>query len=387
MKKIRVCSLFSGIGGFESGVLASFGIEKTELVFASEIDPHAVQVFETLYSKKPVGDVTKVSEKDVPEHDLLVGGFPCQPFSQAGLRKGYEDTRGTLFFDIVRIAKEKKPKVVFLENVKGLLSHDKGRTFDVVCNTLSEIGYAVDFGLVNSNLYVPQNRERVYIIAVREGDEEPWELKGPGSVLKAKKQMLKNNPLLKTFNFNFPNQTPTSLNLQQLSDQVVHEKHYLNKNRQEATMKRFNREEWTRLELKATTLSENERLIYQLTEQRSEEGKRIRREFQQKHKRDFSPRRAKEITTRKDNRANCITATTSIEQQVIELPSMRIRSLTPAERWRLQGFSEEQIKTALLSGVSDGQLNKMAGNAVTVDVIKNIANELMPYIEKAISET
>ena len=111
------------------------------------------------------GDITRVDTKDIPDHDLLVGGFPCQAFSIAGNRLGFADIRGTLFFEIVRILRDKKPRCVLLENVKGLLSHDSGKTFQVILKTLSDIGYRVEWQLLNSKHYgVPQNRERVFIV-------------------------------------------------------------------------------------------------------------------------------------------------------------------------------------------------------------------------------
>src|SRR5690625_4960046 len=162
-------SLFSGIGGFEQA-LNKFG---GECVFASEIDKFAAQAYETLYGHKPAGDITKIDAKDIPDHDLLVGGFPCQSFSVAGKRKGFDDTRGTLFFDVARVAKEKQPKVVWIENVKGLVNHDKGRTLDVMIETLNEIGYTVDFDVLNSKYFgVPQNRERIFIVAIRDDRSE-----------------------------------------------------------------------------------------------------------------------------------------------------------------------------------------------------------------------
>src|SRR5690625_815554 len=121
-------SLFSGIGGFEQA-LNKFG---GECVFASEIDKFAAQAYETLYEHKPAGDITKIDAKDIPDHDLLVGGFPCQAFSVAGRRKGFEDTRGTLFSVIDRIPKEKQPKALLLETEKDLANQDKGRAFDVM---------------------------------------------------------------------------------------------------------------------------------------------------------------------------------------------------------------------------------------------------------------
>ncbi len=165
--KIRVIDLFAGIGGIRRGFENAIGKENVECVMSSEWDKYAVETYISNYPNENVkGDITKIDEKDVPDHDLLMAGFPCQPFSQAGLKKGFEDTRGTLFFDILRILKKKKPKCFILENVKRLKTHDKGRTLETIISSLKEIGYtnvhidilrARDFGL-------PQNRERVFII-------------------------------------------------------------------------------------------------------------------------------------------------------------------------------------------------------------------------------
>ena len=163
---IKIIDLFAGIGGIRLGFKNATN-RKIECVFSSEWNKYSVQTYQANYGFEIVhGDITQVHEKDVPEHDILLAGFPCQPFSQAGLKKGFEDTRGTLFFDIARILKEKKPKAFLLENVKQLRGHDKGKTLEVILNTLHDIGYknthytllkARDFGL-------PQNRERLYIV-------------------------------------------------------------------------------------------------------------------------------------------------------------------------------------------------------------------------------
>ena len=116
----------------------------------------------------PHGDITKIKPEDIPSFDLLTGGFPCQPFSNAGLKKGFDDTRGTLFFNIAQIIKYHKPKVVFLENVKGLLSHDKGNTFTTIKRVIEEMGYTVHYKVHNARDFgVPQNRQRIYIVAIR----------------------------------------------------------------------------------------------------------------------------------------------------------------------------------------------------------------------------
>src|SRR5690606_37234316 len=173
--------------------------------------------------------ITQIDAKDIPDHDLLVGGFPCQAFSVAGKRKGFEDTRGTLFFEIARIAKEKHPKALLLENVKGLVNHDKGRTLDIMIETLNEIGYVVDFEILNSKYFgVPQNRERIFIVAIREDliEQEPWIIKGNTIVPKGKRR-ISEYEWAKTFNFDWPEQTEVTTRLRDILESDVDEKYYL----------------------------------------------------------------------------------------------------------------------------------------------------------------
>ncbi len=153
--------LFAGVGGFHYA-LNSFG---ASCVFASEIDRNASLVYEENHQIKPFGDITQIDEKDIPKHDILCGGFPCQAFSVSGKQKGFQDTRGTLFFDIARIVKFHKPKILFLENVKNFEKHDKGNTLKTVKNTLQNLDYNIFCKVLNtSNFGLPQNRERIYII-------------------------------------------------------------------------------------------------------------------------------------------------------------------------------------------------------------------------------
>ena len=160
---IKVFSMFSGIGGFEYGMLQSK--HDFEIIGHSEIDKYANQIYDKHFEGvKNYGDATKIDPRTLPDFDLLVGGFPCQAFSVAGLRRGLDDTRGTLFFDIARILSIKKPQFLVLENVKGLLSHDKGETLSRILTVLSKLGYQVEYRVLNSKDYgVPQNRERIFI--------------------------------------------------------------------------------------------------------------------------------------------------------------------------------------------------------------------------------
>lgn len=179
MDKIRYIDLFCGIGGFRYAsdrAFRSLGIQ-AECVFSSDIDKYAQQAYEANFGEKPAGDITKVDAKDIPDFDLLFGGFPCQAFSICGLMQGFEDnTKGTLFFDIARILKEKKPQAFVLENVKNLASHDKGRTLKVILNTLrDELGYCVDYNVLNAlDFGLPQKRERILIIGSKKEFTMDW---------------------------------------------------------------------------------------------------------------------------------------------------------------------------------------------------------------------
>jgi DNA (cytosine-5)-methyltransferase 1 len=162
--KIEYFSMFSGIGGFELGIQKAHPDWKC--VGYSEIDKFAIQTYEEHFPEHTnYGDATKIKAKKLPDFDLLCGGFPCQAFSIAGKRLGFKDTRGTLFYDIARIVKVKRPQHLFLENVKGLLNHSNGRTFATILATLDELGYDAEWQVLNSKYFgVPQNRERVFII-------------------------------------------------------------------------------------------------------------------------------------------------------------------------------------------------------------------------------
>lgn len=160
--------LFAGIGGIRRPFTQLGG----KCVFSSEIDKYAAQTYEANWHEKPSGDITQIASDSIPDFDILLGGFPCQAFSIAGKRMGFNDTRGTLFFQIARIIKDKQPKAFLLENVKGLLSHDKGKTFEVIKTTLEQdLGYKLYYKVLNAKDYgVPQNRERIIMVGFRDHD-------------------------------------------------------------------------------------------------------------------------------------------------------------------------------------------------------------------------
>ena len=160
-KTFTFIDLFAGIGGIRIPFQELGG----KCVFSSEWDNFAQKTYRVNFGETPAGDITKISTADIPDFDILLAGFPCQPFSQAGLKKGFSDTRGTLFFEIERIIKEKRPKAFLLENVKQLQGHDKGNTLRVILEHLNNLDYAVDYKVLRAaDFGVPQNRERIYIV-------------------------------------------------------------------------------------------------------------------------------------------------------------------------------------------------------------------------------
>ena len=199
-KTYRIIDLFAGIGGIRIGFNNAFD-KKAKFVFSSEIDKYAQKTYYENFKETPFGDITIIKESEVKGHDILLAGFPCQAFSIAGLRKGFNDIRGTLFFDVARILKYHTPKVVFLENVKGFVNHDNGKTFEIIRNILEELGYKIYYKVLNSKDFgSPQNRERIYIVGF----------------------------LNHEVNFNFPISVNNDLNIKDCLEKIVENKYYYN---------------------------------------------------------------------------------------------------------------------------------------------------------------
>ena len=213
-KTVKYIDLFAGLGGIRIGLEQA--LEKCGLsgkcVFTSEIKPHAIEVYKKNFPNEKIhGDITKISPKDIPDFDILLGGFPCQPFSSAGSRKGFLDTRGTLFFTIEEILREKKPRAFLLENVEGLVNHDKidrskpiGRTLETILSHLECLGYKVSWKLLDASDHgVPQKRKRIYIVGSLDNDIDLSELtKTPsklGDILEdgVEKKLYINKPITK----------------------------------------------------------------------------------------------------------------------------------------------------------------------------------------------
>lgn len=333
---MRYFSTFSGIGGFELGI----GNEH-ECVGFSEIDKYAVQIYKKHFpNHKNYGDITKINPSELPDFDLLVGGFPCQAFSIAGKRGGFDDTRGTLFFEIARIVREKQPRLLLLENVKGLLSHDKGRTFATIISTLDEMGYDAEWQVLNSkNHGVPQNRERVFIIGHLRGTPRPKIFPfgcydkistnpNQGSKPKTKHTFSTIATNTKRKESNYIKQ----INYPKHSNDRVYDPEGLSPTLN--TMQGGNRQPF---------------ILPVLTPDRLKKRQNGRR-FKKKGEPSF-------------------TLTAQDKHGVYNGES--IRRLTPVECARLQGFPDNWH-----DGLSDTQAYKCYGNAVTTKVIKNIIKRL-----------
>ncbi|OOB79445.1 MAG: DNA (cytosine-5-)-methyltransferase [Epulopiscium sp. Nuni2H_MBin001] len=164
LKGKKFIDLFAGLGGFRIA-LESLG---AECIYSSEIDTIVAQVYYNNFGDYPDGDITKVDAKSIPDHDILCAGFPCQAFSISGKKLGFEDSRGTSFFEVARIVKDKKPSIVFMENVKNFVTHDSGKTLQVVKSIIEDLGYTFFYKVLNATHYgIPQKRERIYMVCFR----------------------------------------------------------------------------------------------------------------------------------------------------------------------------------------------------------------------------
>lgn len=302
--KLKIIDLFCGLGGF------NLAFSSQETVFSSDNDPYVSSVYELNFNKNPLSDIKKIKAKKVPDHDIICAGFPCQSFSIAGKRQGFKDTRGTLFFDVARIIKEKKPKVVFLENVKGLVSHDEGRTLTVILNTLKELGYNVSYKVLNTAEYgnLPQNRERIYIVGYRKD-------------------------LNKTFKF------PKEVKLKNTLDKFI--------NRSKKVEDKYYYTKFKFQKLLEETIT-SKKTAYQW-----------RRKYVRENKNNLCPALTANMGTGGHN-------------VPLILDNFGIRKLTPRECFDLQGYP----KSYKLLG-SDARLYKMAGNSVSVPVVKLLADQIL----------
>ena len=410
MNFIDICS---GIGGFRSALEMN---GHNCLAFA-EIDKYAKQSYRAIYDTEgedELDDITAITDEHFRLYrgqcDIITGGFPCQAFSIAGNRRGFDDTRGTIFFHIARAIKEIQPSYVLLENVKGLFSHDKGRTFGTIIQALDELGYVTEWGLFNSKYWgVPQNRERVYILVTRKD-----KFKGPVLF-----------DLLKQ-------QTEVTTRLIDVLEDEVDEKFYLSEEKTKKltininvqmdnekstvpvlTPDRLNKRQngrrfkedgepmftLTSQDRHGIAVREATKQGYALAEQgdsvnvsyptsktrRGRVGKQVAQTLQAGEvnqgviinplkDKTYKSWRYEQNVFNSDGITRSLKASLGGTPEIIneENKGLKIRKLTPLECWRLQGFTNEQFYKAKDSGVSNSQLYKQAGNSVSVPVVDAI---------------
>ena len=334
--KYRIIDLFAGIGGIRRGFDNAFG-NSTSTVFVSEIDPYAQQTYKANYGKDTAiaGDITKIDEKDIPEFDICLAGFPCQAFSAAGKHMGFKDnykgmTRGTLFRDVVRICEYHQPKVIFCENVKGLVHHDGGKTFTVIKGAFNEIGYDVFYKVLNSkNFGVPQNRERIYIVCFRKD--------------------------LGIHEFSFPSGSEKKTCIRDvLEDAPVPSKYYISDTYWNALQahKKRNREKGCGFGYVIRDLDDVAGTI-------------------------MCGGMGRERNLIVDPRPHSMTPTTHIRGHI---NSEDIRKMTPREWARLQGFPDD-FKIVL----ADTHMYKQFGNSVSVNVIEAIAVQIRSILKDGVT--
>ncbi len=319
--------LFAGIGGIRLGFDKAFE-KDIETVFVSEWDKKAQETYRANFKDKfdIQGDITQIEEKKIPQHDILLAGFPCQAFSLAGLKKGFEDARGTLFFDVARIAEYHKPKVIFCENVKNLVNHDRGKTFKVIRRILENLGYKVYEKILNSkNFGVPQNRERIYIVAFRED--------------------------IDSSDFSFPEETTDSKIIADIMEEKeVSPKYYLSDVYLDSLIRHKERHE-----------SKGNGFGYEI------------KKLDEIANTLVCGGMGRERNLIIDRRLTNFTPVTHIKG---EINKKYIRKMTPREWARLQGFPDD-FKFV----VADTHLYKQFGNSVTVSVIEAIAKKIKKVLE------
>ncbi len=361
-KSFKIVSLFSGVGGFEEGITKSK--IKASVIFSSEIDKYAQKSYLINFPKNNLhGDIKQINEQNIPNHDILVAGFPCQSFSITGKREGFNDvSRGTLFFDIARIIKEKKPKYILLENVKNLISHDKGFTIRTILNTLNDLDYTVDFSVLNSaDFNVPQSRERTYIIGIYQYETELFNINNCDlpKVKDLKKQL--NKEKFKGFNFfDKIKRNEEFTVISKILDNVVDDKYYFNSSKKDEFYKTLNKDK---------ILNDNKtKKINKLFDFPKEIHNDMERQRRVHSINGLSPT----LLARSDT------------TKILEYKDgrFRVRKFTPYENFKIQGFSNDFINNLKNANVSDTQLYKQSGNAVSPPVITSIFNNLYDFINK-----
>lgn len=405
---MKFLDFFAGIGGFRLGM----EMAGHECVGHCEIDPYADKSYRAMHRPKEsewyANDITRVDPGELPETDCYCGGFPCQAFSIAGKRGGFSDTRGTLFFEVMRLARERKPKYIFLENVAGLLSHDNGNTFATIIQSFADSGYDVQWQILNSKDFgVPQNRERVFFIGHLRGERRPKIFPIRGTSGETLKELTVG--LSDAFRVYDPSGISKTLK-GEAGGQGAKTGLYMVTDDGPSRSKRIKQDItpalrsqgggstpgiWVPVEVRPvltpdrpekrqngrrmkedgepmfTLTAQDKHGVAILTPKRTEYGKQIRKQYESGEIEESRHNMTK-LEPRTDGVSNTLS---TVQKDNLLLDGVKIRRLTPRECFRLQGFPDEHFERAMAVN-SDSQLYKQAGNSVTVNVIYEIARRL-----------
>ena len=372
-KKLTFFDFFSGIGGFRIGLeRAGF-----KCVGYCDNDKHANKLYSNYFNTEEecfFNDITTINTTELPDFDILCGGFPCQSFSIAGKRRGFEDTRGTMFFEVARILKDKKPKYFILENVKGLLNHDGGRTFQTILKILSDIGYKVQWQLLNSKFFgVPQNRERVYIVGCY-GNEcigKIFPISGASS--KNSCTGSKGNVVYwKNSKEKWVNEERNEVGTIRTQSDLC----------RQPLLKQLDE---TKGKGQAHRIYDSSGIGSCLTANGGGQGGKAglyyvkngtKKGYDEARIGDGISLAYPESKLRRGRVGRGCSQTLDTSCNMGTIDNYRIRRLTPLECFRLQGFPDDMVECGRKIGLVDGHLYKMAGNAVTVNVIEAVARKL-----------
>ena len=392
MKFLELCA---GIGGFRQA-LENLGCE---CVGYSEIDKHAIKLYSAWYNDEcNFGDITKIEAEKLPDFELLVGGFPCQAFSVAGKRGGFNDTRGTIFFDFARIMKAKKPKFAIFENVKGLLNHDGGKTYETMLRTLDELGYNAQWGILNTRFHgLPQNRERVYIVAnlrERSSTKILFE-RGDGitdKVERTEQSIIGDESIAPCLNAS-DYKEPRIVKIGSIGGKPCQSDQVYSPSGVSVTLSAQNGGKGAMtglykigdidgLNTQYSRVYDSEGISATINAQGGGLGAKtglykvgaidgVFRLKQGNRVYDVNGK-ARTICAEGGGYGGYTGLYTNSEQT-------KVRRLTPKECFRLQGFKDEMVELGYKLGISDTQLYKMAGNAVSVPVVEWVAQRVLNW--------